>query len=80
MIYEGVEIADNLLYTTGLVVDNNNRIGHNGSVIGYHSDLWYDKKLKTTVAVLTNISGKKDYSRNIINEIFEILNKKINEN
>ena len=74
-IYRGTEIAENIIYTTGLSIENN-RIGHNGTVIGYHSDVWHNKDLGITVSVLSNVSGKEDYTRQLVNEIFAIFNTK----
>ena len=61
-----------MIYSTGLSVTKN-RIGHNGTVIGYHSDMWYNRKSGVTIAVLSNISGKEDYTRQLVNEIFKLL-------
>ena len=71
-IYRGTEIAKNVIYSTGLSVTKN-RIGHNGTVIGYHSDMWYNRKTGVTITVLSNISGKEDYTRQLVNEIFKLL-------
>ncbi len=73
----GLQMMDGVYYTSGLVYDKNNEIiGHNGAVIGYHGDMWYDYKSDTIVVALSNeITDEGDLTAEIKDEIFTILNK-----
>jgi len=71
----GLQMMEGIYYTSGLVYDKNNEIvGHNGSVIGYHGDMWYDYKSDTVVVALSNeITDEGDLTAEIKDEIFKIL-------
>nr|WP_321265502.1 serine hydrolase domain-containing protein [uncultured Sulfurimonas sp.] len=71
----GKKITKAVYYTSGLVYDKNSiRLGHNGAVIGYHGDMWYDFKTDSVVTSLSNgISSKGDLTKEITDEIFKLL-------
>ncbi|MDY0191363.1 MAG: serine hydrolase domain-containing protein [Desulfuromonas sp.] len=76
--FQGQPITDGVVYGAGILVDDNFAIGHNGTVIGFHADAWYDPQTQTTVAVLCNtnapiIDDERDPTREITEGILKQL-------
>ena len=82
-LFEGHTIVEGVDYTAGIVVDDAFAIGHNGTVIGYHADAWYNPELDVTVAVLSNtnaplLDDNRDPTREIVEAVFELIAKDAN--
>jgi D-alanyl-D-alanine carboxypeptidase len=80
LLYEGQAIAEDAVYGAGIVTDPHLGIGHNGTVIGYHADAWYDSLTGSTVAVLSNTNAPlftddRDPTREIAAGILDRLKK-----
>ena len=56
-LYRGQPIAEGVVYGAGILVDESFGIGHNGTVVGFHADAWYDPETSATVAVLSNTNS-----------------------
>jgi len=76
-LFEGISLAEGVVYGAGILVDHGIGIGHNGTVIGYHADAWHDPQTGTTVAVLCNtntplLSDERDPTREIAEGILAL--------
>ena len=81
-LFGGRQIAEGQIYGAGLVTDANLGIGHNGTVLGYHADAWYDPETDSTVAVLCNtnsplLSDDRDPTREIATGILNRLKQRL---
>ena len=56
-LFEGFTISEGVVYGAGILTDNSLGIGHNGTVIGFHADAWFDPETGSTVAVLSNTNA-----------------------
>lgn len=79
-LFEGQSIIEEVDYSAGILVDDTFAIGHNGTVIGYHADAWYNPELDVTVAVLSNtnaprLDDNRDPTYEIVAAVFEIIAK-----
>lgn len=57
---DGFAIAEGIMYGGGILLDADKGIGHNGTVVGFHADAWYNLKLGTAIAVLSNANMIED--------------------
>lgn len=57
---EGFEIEEGIVYGGGILMDDNKGIGHNGTVIGFHADGWYNPDKDTAIVVLSNANMIED--------------------
>jgi D-alanyl-D-alanine carboxypeptidase len=76
-IYEGLPAANSAYYTSGLL-NENNKLWHNGTVLGYHGVMCFLKESKTAIVVLSNctISGiEVDPVAEVMDAIIEIITK-----
>lgn len=56
-LFGGQPTGEGSVYGAGILVADKFGVGHNGTVIGYHADAWYDPESGTTVAVLSNTNS-----------------------
>jgi D-alanyl-D-alanine carboxypeptidase len=76
-VYTGLRLEDEIYYTSGLI-NEPGKMWHNGTVLGYHSEMCYLKDSQISIAVLSNctIAGVKgDPVREIMDEIIELVNE-----
>ena len=71
-LLDGIEIADNVFYTAGLV-NEYNKIWHNGEVIGYRAKACYFEKDDTSIAVLCNGSPDVDVVNEVVQEAVRLM-------
>jgi len=81
-LFEGHTIVEGVDYTAGILIDDGFAIGHNGTVIGYHADAWYNPDLDVTVAVLSNtnaplLDDNRDPTREIVEAVFELISSSV---
>lgn len=77
-LFKGKQVAKGVEYGAGILVVDNFGKGHNGTVIGYHADSWYDPDTDSTVAVLSNTNAPlkgegRDPTKEIASRILELI-------
>ncbi|MEA1923225.1 MAG: serine hydrolase domain-containing protein, partial [Pseudomonadota bacterium] len=82
--FAGFEIATGVTYASGILIDEKKGIGHNGTVVGFHSDAWYHPGYETVIAVLSNANimdseelKDRDQTREIVEGFWEILDNNL---
>lgn len=75
LMFEGTAVGGAAIYSTGLLVDNDLGIGHNGTVFGFHGDAWYNPELDAAIVVLANANDPSgmDLTRTATIEAIELL-------
>ncbi|MEA3332385.1 MAG: serine hydrolase domain-containing protein [Pseudomonadota bacterium] len=82
--FEGFDIVPGATYASGILIDARKGIGHNGTVVGFHSDAWYSPEHETVIAVLSNANimdddelENRDQTREIVEEFWKILDNNL---
>lgn len=75
-IYQGQKVEEDLSYTSGLI-NEKDKLWHNGTVLGYHGEMVFLKKRKISIAVLSNgtVGDGADIVKELIDEISDLVEK-----
>lgn len=67
---EGALAKESTIYTAGVIVLNGNDLWHNGTVLGYHGDFYYDNKTDSVISILSNSNSE---GIDVTKEIMELI-------
>lgn len=71
----GANASDSAMYTAGIIIIDEKNIWHNGSVLGYHGDFYFDANTDSVIAILSNSNSE---NIDVTKEIMELIISEIN--